>query len=148
MRRPLQAVSRRKSFPPFAPLIENLRAAIAGRTMQYMKTERRRRRSDHRFVAAEFYLEAACRRAHATAAALASHDGLVVSGTGPDETVTVLGVLGPTPVKDLAQQISCGQKIHSTKLDLGGARFYLTSLGGKPIPADEARAAFERILFA
>jgi hypothetical protein len=113
-----------------------------------MRPERRRKRSTHRFHAAELYLEAVRRRSGAKAVALASDEGLVVSGSGPPETLAILGVLGATPARDLAVEIGRKDPIHTTKLELSGSRFYLTSLGGKAIPAAEARTAFERILFS
>src|SRR5687768_5381797 len=110
--------------------------------------ERRVRRSTQRFEASELYLEAARARAKAKAVVLASDDGLVVSGAGAREAHEVLAAVAPNAHSELAQSFGCTGAVHASRLELDGSTFFLASLGGSPIPPDEASAALSRILMA
>jgi hypothetical protein len=106
-----------------------------------MAIERRKKRSSDPIRAAELYFEASRRQARAKAVALAGDDGLVISGSGPNDVVAEIAALASSRARG-------GDPLHSAAIEIDGMQLRLTSLGGTPIPVREASAAISRILFA
>jgi hypothetical protein len=110
--------------------------------------ERRVRRSTEPEQALKLYLEAVKSRAQADTVVFADAAGLVVSGTGSAEQNEILAICGPTPsaTQEIAGVLS--GDIRAAEVRVDGSRYYLASLNGAPISAEETASAVARILFA
>ena len=111
-----------------------------------MTIERRKHRSDVLQQAVCLYFESVAARIQAKAIALASADGLLVGGAGPDGSLDSLAALGSTGPsgrsdrQDVVDEISGGQKLFASGLCVHGTPFYVASIGPEmPNMADAAR---------
>jgi hypothetical protein len=117
-----------------------------------MTIERRRRRSDVLQQAVCLYFESVAERIGARAIALASHDGLLVGGAGPNGTLDSLAALGSTgPAgraerQDVVDEISAGQKLLASGVCVHGAPFFVASLGPEMPDMQQTAGALERML--
>ena len=93
-------------------------------------TERRRRRSDHRYPATSMYLESLMEREGLTAAVLSDADGPIAgkSTMGADlDDVASLGALGMSG----ARMREMGHEMWAQTLRIHGDALVLTTLGGR-----------------
>jgi hypothetical protein len=116
-----------------------------------MTIERRKHRSDVLQQAVCLYFESVAERIQASAIALASADGLLVGGVGPNGTLDTLAALGSTGPQgrserqDVIDEISAGQKLFASGLCVHGAPFYVASLGPEMPDMAQAALALQRI---
>jgi hypothetical protein len=116
-----------------------------------MMIDRRTHRSEVLQEAVCLYFESVAKKIRASAIALASEDGLLVGGVGPDCNLDWLAALGSTgPLgrserQDVVDDISGGQKLCVSGVCVHGAPFYLASLGPETPNMEETALALQRI---
>lgn len=100
--------------------------------------ERRVRRSDRAYAAAQLYLESCARRHGCRALVLATHEGFAVAGIGSEEELTVIGAIATSA------QRSAAHGVRRLSLRVGDARFCVGALGF--VPEAECVESLARIL--
>ena len=111
------------------------------------QTERRTHRSNIPSEATRLFCESMAKQLNARTLVLANEDGLTVSGAGTTEELdelAALAVIDPSRMNSLARS---GEPTYAVPLDFGQTQLVLATLGGQAPTAEEARAAFGRILF-
>ena len=129
-----------------------------------MVNERRRNRSEVPNVAASLFLESMASRNNLRAVVLAGGDGLLMAGAGGAggaggeqagvdcDGLAALGVARQNRVSvepELVESIvgrGRVRAVHTSRFDIGGEMFYLTSVGARRPPAAHVKAALRRIL--
>ena len=118
-------------------------------------SERRVNRSEIPQVAVGLYLEAVAARNSLKAVALANEDGLLVAGIGGGYNLDWLAALGPVcasgePVNasigTLVENVTGGEDLFASAVDIGGYTMYLTSVGARVGRQREAAETLRRIL--
>lgn len=115
-----------------------------------MGIERRMNRSSVPHEAAGLYLDAMAQRGRMRALALATQDGLLVAGTGSDcEALAAIGVAQGSQVpvrKELLESVVGKERLHTSRLEIGGEIFFLASIGPHKSQMSDATVALRRIL--
>jgi hypothetical protein len=103
-----------------------------------MIIERRVRRSERVFAAAQLFLESLSARHACRAVVLASDEGLAIAGTGSEEDVTEVAAVATS--RDLAAELG----VQTFAITSGKDRFFVGALGS--VPESECTTSLARIL--
>ena len=118
-------------------------------------SERRVNRSEIPQIAVGLYLEAVAMRNSLKAVALANEDGLLVAGIGGGYNLDWLAALGPicatgrganASIGTLVEDVTGGEDLFASAVDVGGYTMYLTSVGARVARQRDAAEALRRIL--
>lgn len=117
-------------------------------------SERRMNRSEIPQVALGLYLEAVAARNSLKAVVLANEDGLLVAGSGGGYNLDWLAALGPVcaggsvtgSIESLVENVTGGEDLFASAVDIGGYTLYLTSVGARVGRQKEAAETLRRIL--
>ena len=118
-----------------------------------MARERRKNRSEVPTEAASLFLESMASRSNLRAVALAAEDGFLVCGAAAGgfdcDTLAAIGAAQRSPSgvrRDLVERFASPERLHTSRLDIGGETFYLASIGERRPRTERAAVALRRIL--
>lgn len=114
------------------------------------KGERRQQRSEDPTAASALYLTHLAERLGCEAIALSAQDGELLGGVGDGYDLGLLSTLASLGsqighYEPEAEHAARGPALRFYGVELGERRYYLSSVGGEPLPIDECAAAIQRI---
>ncbi|MBK9262990.1 MAG: hypothetical protein IPM54_24700 [Polyangiaceae bacterium] len=114
-----------------------------------MTNDRRKRRSEMVSEAASLYLEAVIERGRVKAMALATEEGLLVSGAGKGYDHEWLAALGAFEneerIAPMIDEFTQGQGLMAFDVPIHGRTLRLAAVGDEPPPVEAAGVALSRI---
>lgn len=115
-----------------------------------MNTERRTARSEVRVEALALLLQAVKSRSDVSAIAVVDASGLLISGTGTERELAILGAVAEPvaagEVSELCERLTQGTDVFAKAVQLPLGTIYLAALGSRVGRMHEAARGVERIL--
>jgi hypothetical protein len=119
-----------------------------------MEKDRRKHRSEAPHEAAGLYLESVASRNNLRALTLSGEDGLLFASTRGELDCRTIAAVGAArgrygwriPCEIVNTGIKAGERMHTSRIDISGQTYYLTSVGSVIPWARSVEGALRRIL--